>query len=134
MRSFKKGNINLALRLLLLITGHLILFSTQFNGRYYKVANFFVYSNNGNPEAGFSSAATHLQKAQRLVEYRQNTHASSHLSIDKRFKFGNAIKPVFVGHLQRPSFVLLQKKVPAAAPVFPSSDLPTNALRGPPCA
>jgi hypothetical protein len=133
MLSLKKGNINLSFRCLLIIS-HLILFSTQFNGRYYHAANFFIYGNGGTSKGDLSAAASPLQKAQPPVEYRQNSHALSHLSIDKRFKFGNAIKPAFAGHPRRPSFVLIQKKIPAAAPVFSSSSLPTNALRGPPCA
>jgi len=123
MATLKKGYKNPAFRLLL-VAGYLVLFATQFSDRYYATANFFDY---GNKAAKAASAAGR----QRITPVQH----TSHLSIDKRFRFRNAIKPVFISAVPGlPSFTLVKKKASPPSSAYISSDLLTNALRGPPCA
>jgi len=134
MATLKKGNTNLAFRLLL-VAGYLVLFTTQFNTRYYSTANFFVYGSGTAAVANQQALASPLQLVEGQGEYRKNAHDHSHLSIDKRFRFREAIKPVFCCFADgRPSFALPKKNTHSFTPDCVSSDLLTNALRGPPCA
>lgn len=112
---------------LLLLTGYLFLFATQFNYRYYNAANFFVYHPGG----------THIttQKAAHQPIYRDNAQRPAHLSVDKRFRFRVLIKPVFVcTPAPVPSYVIITRKALPPPVAYSSPQLPTNALRGPPTA
>jgi hypothetical protein len=134
MATLKKVNRNLVFRLLL-VAGYFVLFATQFNTRYYTTANFFVYGSSGAGAANQQALTSPVHRAQGQVEYRKTTHDNSHLSISKRFRFQPKIKLAFIclGN-GRPSFPLLEKNIYSFTPDDVSSDLLTNALRGPPCA
>jgi hypothetical protein len=129
----KKTNRNPAFWLVLL-AGYFVLFATQFNYRYYTVANFFVYGSSAVASANHPAAGSPLQKTSRPIEYHNNSHGLPHLSLDKRFRFSSAFNPVFICSIPRASFRFIKRKFYTPVPVYTSSLLPTNALRGPPCA
>jgi hypothetical protein len=116
---------------LLLLGGYLIFFSTQFNGKYYDVANFFVYKR-GN-------AVVKTPPIKRGVDhglvYHDNTQRPAHLSIDKRFSFKSAFKPARVeGTAPVLAYVIITRKALPPPVIYSTPDLQTNALRGPPTA
>jgi len=110
---------------LLLLTGYLIFFSSQFNGKYYAVANFFVYKH------GNTSVKT--TQGSHTLAYQVNAQRPAHLSLDKRFSFRTAIKPLFTEFAPLvPSYIIVSRKALPPPVVYSTPDLPTNALRGPP--
>jgi len=112
----------------LLLTGYLIFFATQFTGRYYAIANFFVY------KTGTTVTLTADQHSPVHGQiYRDNTRHPAHLGIDKRFSYKTAIQPVFPGHQAPvPSYIIITRKALPPPAVYATPDLPTNSLRGPP--
>jgi len=112
----------------LLLAGYLILFSTQFTGKYYAIANFFVYK----PGTTVKLIAGQQSTAHALI-YRDNTKRPAHLGIDKRFSYKTAIQPVFTDHQSLvPSYIIVTRKALPPPAVYSTPDLPTNSLRGPP--
>lgn len=110
---------------LLLLTGYLVFFGAQFNGKYYAVANFFVYKH-GN-------ASVKTTQSSHALAYHINAQRPSHLSIDKRFSFRAAIKPRFPEFTPpAPSYIIISRKALPPPVVYSTPDLLTNALRGPP--
>ena len=113
---------------LLLLAGYCVFFFTQFNGKYYAVANFFVYKH-GNAVV----KTTPVQQGGHGFVYHVNTQRPAHLSIDKRFSFRQAIKPSFPDFAPPvPSYVIISRKALPSPVAYSTPDLPTNALRGPP--
>ena len=116
----------------LLFTGYLFLLVIQFNYRYYTVANFFVYGDHAAgsvqrlPESGTQPA--------RPTAYYHSAHRPSFLSLDKRFQFRHFIQPAFTCSPAAPVYITLEKRHDTPSPVYHSSDLPVNSLRGPPAA
>jgi hypothetical protein len=133
MTPLKKGNKNMPFRLLLLI-GYFFLFATQFNYRYYAVANFFIYGNTTVRANVPPSQASAAQKTEQPTAYRLNTQRPSHLSIDKRFYFRDLIRVGASFSALPPFYTVFQQKYPITSTTCSSSDLPTNGLRGPPAA
>ena len=115
---------------LLLLAGYLVFFATQFNGKFYTASNFFVYKGGNTVIKG-----SLRQDAGHNQVYHVDAHRPAHLSMDKRFSFRAAIKPVFAD-LQAPvpSYIIITRKALPPPVVYFSHDLPTNALRGPPTA
>jgi hypothetical protein len=113
---------------LLLLAGYLVFFSTQFNSRYYDIANFFVYKR-GNAVV----KTTLTQQGNHGLNYHINAQRPAHLSIDKRFSFRSAIKPAFTDFAPpAPSYIIISRKALPPPVVYSNPDLLTNALRGPP--
>lgn len=138
MNTFKKGY-RIAIRTLLL-AGYVTLFASQFNGRYFSVANFYVYSSaaaNGNatgPGRTMQASVTHRDNAQKPARFIDNAQRPSHLSVDKRFHFREGIRLPQVRAPGAPEYVLTTTRYYSHTPVYSSSGHPTIALRGPPCA
>lgn len=126
----------------LLLAGYLFLFAGQFNYRYFAIANFYVYS------GGSLSGVSHLEKtntvvttvatpaaaAQHTIALHNNSQRPAHLGIDKRYEFMHGIR---VPQIRAPEVVyieIVKARHYTPATVFISISLPTNALRGPPCA
>jgi hypothetical protein len=104
------------------------LFGAQFNGKYYAVANFFVYKH------GNAISKTRLtDNGSSTFSYYANPQRPAHLSIDKRFSFRPAIKPSFADFTPPvPSYIIISRKALPPPVAYSTPDLPTNALRGPP--
>ena len=123
---------------LLLLTGYIFLFATQFNYRYYNAANFFVYHPGTINVVGQGApGGTNLgiPKAAHPQIYHDNAQRPAHLSVDKRFRFRVLIKPVFVcTPAPVPSYVIITRKALPPPVVYSTPDLPTNCFRGPPTA
>jgi hypothetical protein len=132
---------------MLLLAGYFILFASQFNGRYYSVANFYVYNAtaaNGNVEvplnnvkpapAALTNQAAHQGITQKGARFSVNQKRPSHLGIDKRFRLRAGIRVPQIRAPGLPCYTLARPRFYSSLPVYSTSDLPTNALRGPPCA
>ncbi len=116
----------------LLFTGYLFLLAIQFNYRYYTIANFFVY---GDHSAGNVQRLQEpgTQPARPIAHYH-SSQRPSYLGLDKRFRFRDFIQPAFTCSPAAPVYFTLERKHDTPSPVYHSSDLPTNSLRGPPVA
>lgn len=123
----------------LLLAGYLFLFAGQFNYRYFDIANFYVYGHDGNmtyETAGnhHPTAAVAKEQERQSVALHDNSQRPAHLGIDKRFQFNQGVR---VPQIRAPGVfysILTKTAFTSFAPVYSSADLPTNALRGPPCA
>ena len=141
----KKG-VRFVICRILLLAGYLFLFTLQFNARYFSIANNFVYGRimqEGTPGApephwggklsAWSTAIPQtaaIQKQAAHVQYR--THNPSHLGIDKRFHFKQAIR---VPEIRGPGLLFYTRIASFHSNYssdYSSSHLPVNALRGPP--
>jgi hypothetical protein len=118
MAQVKKNNQFLSRAVLL--AAYVLLFAVQGNYRFYTVANFFDYH-----------SGSRVTKATALPSHF-TTHNSTHLGMDKRFSAkllyklpDNTCSPVVSAETIERKYALLLK-------VYAASDLPTNALRGPP--
>ncbi len=113
---------------LLLFVGYAVFFSTQFNGKYYDVANFFVYKR-GNATV----RTTPCQQSAHGLVYHVNAQRPAHLTIDKRFSFRAAIKPLFADFTPPvPSYIIISRKALPPPALYSNPDLLNHALRGPP--
>lgn len=134
----------------LLLAGYLFLLGSQFNYRYYSIANFYVYGSNSGiranaagaasiaaNEAGSGLAAAKGIKAVVALHHsgvaiiNQKRH-QNHLSIDKRFRFQHGVR---VPQIRAPGVVCYTLTTIGYKPLiafFSSTELPTNSLRGPP--
>ena len=111
----------------LLLAGYLFLFAGQFNGHYFGIVNFFVFEQN-DPGAGLPKAV-----AGTSLSLYDNCRRPAHLAIDKRYQpnQGLHVQPI---HAPRPPYnTFIQSSFPVDISVYSSIQLPTNALRGPPC-
>ena len=136
MIAFKKGN-KLVCKAVLL-AGYLFLFASQFNYRYFSIANFFVYGNSAVAGRHVHASSFAQQPSQahttRPVSLQDNRQRPSHLGIDKRFQVRDGIRVPQIRAPGLPSYTLVKPRFYSSLPVYSTSDLPTNALRGPPCA
>ncbi|HEY4108520.1 hypothetical protein [Puia sp.] len=111
----------------LLLTGYLFFFAIQFNGKYYDVANFFVYKHD--------AAKTNLtaQKTTHALAYRLNPQRPAHLSIDKRFPYKTTIQSISTTYrVLVPCYIIITRKALPPPIFYATPDLPTNSFRGPP--
>lgn len=134
----------------LLLSGYLVLFAFQFNSRYFVISNNVVYGKVagsgtfgtiGLPTGEKSNGkATLLSKDASIrningqgVVLRYTPQNPSHLSVDKRFSFNQAIR---VPEIRGPDplfFADVASPVLYYSPHYSSYGLPANTLRGPPC-
>jgi hypothetical protein len=136
----------------LLVASYVLLFATQVNYRFYNIANFFEYHHNTRLVAGgdndpltagggsdrltggggekFPSGAG---KAATL-QINPDTRNAAHLGLDKRYSAKHFIN---LPSIDAPAFAsreVIERKYALLLKVYSTSDLPTNALRGPPVA
>ncbi len=111
---------------ILLLVGYSLLFSIQSNDRFFSAANFFDYHRASHMAAIKGSAG--------LNSYMPSP-AKAHLGIDKRYAAKHFVKLPFTAFSPIASYEVVSKIYYVPLKVYSSSDLlPTNALRGPPCA
>ncbi|HVU93662.1 MAG TPA: hypothetical protein VHE34_00490 [Puia sp.] len=142
----KKGIIFITRRILLL-AGYLFLFSLQFNSRYFAIANNFVYGQLDGQPAGVDSQLNRLCNISStgihqdignpkrpghgvLVHFKSRN--PSHLGVDKRFHFKQAILVPGIRGPDRTFFAPITTFISNYFPYHSSSELPVNAFRGPP--
>ena len=110
----------------LLLLGYFFLFSSQTNYRFYSAANFFDYHRASHMAAAKGSAD---------VSNYVPSPAKAHLGVDKRYAAKDFVKLPFTAFSPIASYEVVSKIYYVPLKVYASSDLlPTNALRGPPCA
>jgi hypothetical protein len=109
----------------LLLAGYFFLFSTQTNYRFYSAANFFDYHRASHMAAVKGSAD---------VSNYVSSPARIHLGVDKRYSAKHFVKLPFTSFPAIASYEVVARIYYVPLKVYSSSDLPTNALRGPPCA
>jgi hypothetical protein len=115
----------------LLLAGYLVFFATQFNGKYYAVANFFVYKTGLTAKA----ALNHQSANTNGLAFHAPTQRPAHLTIDKRFSYKGTIQPLFMDHeAPVPTYIIITRKALPPPVVYSTPDLPTNCFRGPPTA
>ena len=127
----------------ILLAGYLFLFAGQFNYRYFTIANFYVYNGNGNLSNGAqlqktnriaATAVAPVATGQHSITLHDNSQRPSHLGIDKRYQ---AIHGIRIPQIRAPGIAytaVVKTRFHTQTSVFLSVSLPTNALRGPPCA
>ena len=130
----------------LLLAGYLFLFASQFNYRYFTIANFCVYGSGHSSNAGSGVAQLHMANraaettldrrstGQHPVALHDNSQRPSHLGIDKRFRFKQGVR---VPQIRAPGEAyppVVKTRFYTLTPVCFSTDLPTLSLRGPPTA
>lgn len=112
----------------LLLVGYLFLFSTQTNYRFYSIANFFDYHRASHMVAASKGSAD-------VCSYLPGP-AKAHLGIDKRYAVKHFVKLPFTVFTPIASYGVISTLYYVPLKVYANSAdlLPTNALRGPPCA
>jgi hypothetical protein len=109
-----------------LLVGYVFLFSSQTNYRFYSAANFFDYHHASHivPNRGSSEISGYLPGPNK-----------SHLGVDKRYSAKHFVKLSFTSFPAIASYEVVSRIYYVPLKVYESfSLLPTNALRGPPCA
>jgi hypothetical protein len=136
----------------LLVAGYVLLFATQVNYRFYDIANFFEYHHNSRLTAGggndrlmagcgndrltarggekFPSGAGKATAVQTNPDSRN----AAHLGLDKRYAAKHFISLPSIDAPVVASHEVIERKYALLLKVYSTSDLPTNALRGPPVA
>jgi len=125
-RQYKNG-----LCKLLLLTVYLFFFAVQLSGRFYAIANFYVY---GNSQVNKATAAVPVSPDGRAVKgYKTTRQDRSHLSLDKRFQGRYPIQATVAPSL--PALVTyadIQRKYAVCKQAVQSWDRVVTSLRGPP--
>jgi hypothetical protein len=125
----------------LLLAGYLFLFASQFNYRYFRIANFYVYHANnvsGIARIVRTGGEIHVvnhnrpMPLQRPVALEDNTHRPAHLGIDKRYRFQQGIRVPEIRGPGQPFCASVTLLVSSYCSYYSSSSAPVNALRGPP--
>jgi hypothetical protein len=115
------------------LAGYILLLAVQANYRFYNVANFFDYQSNSvrsHLKAQSVSSTCKVTGCPKLAD----THNNTHLGMDKRYAAKGLFQLPVTGYLVIASPEAIRRKYRTLLKVFSSSHLPTNALRGPPCA
>jgi hypothetical protein len=110
----------------LLLVGYFFLFSNQGNYRFYSVANFFDYHR-----------VSHMLTARGSADLSNYvpSRTTAHLGVDKRYAAKHFVKLPFTSFPAIAPYEVVARIYHVPLQVYASSDLvPTNALRGPPCA
>ena len=117
----------------LLIAGYFFLFATQFNGRFYSAANFFEY---GHSRQSMAMAGKRISSPDRTaaVPAYKDTRNNAHLGLDKRYSAKQSVKLPFTDFPVIASYEVIRSIYAIPLKVYSTADIPTNALRGPPCA
>jgi hypothetical protein len=117
----------------LLVASYMLLFATQVNNRFYSIANFFEYHNNTLLTAGGGEKLPSGDKAAAL-KISMDTRNAAHLGLDKRYAAKHFITLPSIDAPSVASHEVIERKYALLLKVCSNSDLPTNALRGPPVA
>lgn len=131
----------------LLLAGYLFFFASQFNGRYFTIANFYVYHGNGNSpviayggvhgRVAYAVTATAVARTaarQHPIALHDNSQRPAHLGIDKRYQGNQGIR---IPQIRAPGvicFGIVKTHCYSFKQVYFSTAPPTRSLRGPPCA
>jgi len=109
----------------LLLAGYFLLFYTQANYRFFSIANFFDYH-----------YASHVvgAKGSADVSHYVSSPAKTHLGVDKRYAAKDLVKLPFTSFSAIAPYEVIARIYFVPLKVYASSNLPTNVLRGPPCA
>ena len=116
---------------LLLLTVYLFLFAVRLNGRFYAVANFYVY---GNSQVNKATVAVPLSPDGKAGKtYKTTPQDRSHLSLDKRFHGRYPIQAAAVGSLPvLVTYAEVRRKYAICKQAVQSFDRVVTSLRGPP--
>jgi hypothetical protein len=117
----------------LLVASYVLLFATQVNYKFYNIANFFEYHNNSVRAAGVGEKLPSGDKAAAL-QINPDSRNAAHLGLDKRYAAKHFITLPSIDAPAVASPEVIERKYALLLKVYSSSDLPTNALRGPPVA
>ncbi|HTI08601.1 MAG TPA: hypothetical protein VL832_08595 [Puia sp.] len=124
----------------LLMAVYLFLFAAQINGRFYAVANFYVY---GGGQPATAAKVTHDSpekpqhpgKAVHLLVFKANHSNRSHLSLDKRYQGKYPFQVTSFSPLQALlTYADIRRKYTVCDQAIKSFDPTITSLRGPPCA
>jgi hypothetical protein len=108
-----------------LLAGYVFLFATQFNHRYYSLANFVEYGR-----------APKMTSTGRTIAGHNFTALPNraHLGLDKRFSVKHAVKHNFTDFTAAAPYTAVARLYCVPLKVYSSSLVTANTLRGPPCA
>ncbi|HMH24781.1 MAG TPA: hypothetical protein VK563_23560 [Puia sp.] len=133
----KKKYNELAFRFLLFVL-YFFLFAIQLTGKFYTIANFYVYQEGPSAQQAymtrpaFSDHVFQVRSLHAQSVYERALPHHQHLSLDKRFQPSEAVEPSFgfpgLAQRYRSSDLILFSTCPFSA----SPDLLTSGLRGPP--
>jgi hypothetical protein len=129
MATFKKYSQFLSRTVLL--AAYVLLFATQGNCRFYDVANFFDYHHGSRFTAVAGQNGAVAAKAD-VLQSRVVNRNSAHLGMDKRFSAKHFYKLPDNIYSLVVSAETIEREYALLLKVYSTSDLPTNALRGPP--
>ena len=125
---------------LLLVAVYLFLFAVQINGRFYAVANFYVYEG-GQPVTAVKTAQDipgkpqHPGKAVHFLAFKANPSNKFHLSLDKRYQGKYPVQITTFSPLQvLLTYTEIRRKYAVCDQAIKSFDRTVTSLRGPPCA
>jgi hypothetical protein len=136
----------------LLVASYVLLFATQVNYRFYNIANFFEYHHisrltaGGGSErltAGIGNERLTTAGGEKFpsgagkataVQTNLDTRNAAHLGLDKRYAAKHFITLPSINAPVVASHEVIERKYALLLKVYSTSDLPTNALRGPPVA
>jgi len=125
-RQYKNG-----LCKLLLLTVYLFFFAVQLSGRFYAIANFYVY---GNSQVNKATTVMHLAPDGKAgTRYKLAQQDRSHLSLDKRFQGRYPIQATVASSL--PALAIyadIRRKYAVCKQAVQSWDRIVISLRGPP--
>jgi len=130
----------------LLATSYILLFATQVNCRFYNIANFYEYHHSPRLMAGEGNDLLMAGGGEKLLpgdkgrgkaaapQINPDTRNAAHLGLDKRYAAKHFITLPSVDAPAVTSLEVIERKYALLLKVYSTSDLPTNALRGPPVA
>jgi len=127
----------------LLVAGYILLFATQVNNRFYSIANFFEYHHNSRlttaggekfPSGNESRNGDKGRDKTAALQINPGTRNAAHLGLDKRYSAKHFISLPSINAPVVASHEVIERKYALLLKVYSTSDLPTNALRGPPVA
>jgi hypothetical protein len=127
----------------LLAASYILLFATQVNYRFYSIANFFEYHHHTRLMAGGGNDRLTAGDGEKFpsgagkataVQTNPDTRNSAHLGLDKRYAAKHFITLPSIDAPTVASHEVIERKYALLLKVYSTSDLPTNALRGPPVA
>ena len=125
----------------LLVTVYLFLFAVQINGRFYAVANFYVYGGE-QPDAAVKASRDIPGKTQHpvgktvhYIAFKSNHSNKFHLSLDKRYQGKYPFQVITFSPLEAIlAYAEIRRKYAVCDQAIKSFDRSVTSLRGPPCA
>jgi hypothetical protein len=114
---------------------YLLLFSIQFNSRYFSIASYFDYAGSSKIKTASASHVLAAGRSEHAAVYSSNIPNKAHLGIDKRYQGKRiiAICPSLF-RLQLAEYQESCIVFCSTDPEIVSVDSVITSLRGPPCA